>query len=133
MHDRIYSTIHLYFQKSGGSVMKEIVKMSKNNLWNKLLKSCWFISFSWFLYVWVSISFPHLYKSAETCLFYFLSWLYHNSDPLTLIRTSITPSCSGTIPAQKSRGNSVLAVIFSHTMPKMDFHYSHRFSWEKTH
>ena len=21
--------------------------------------------------------------------------------------------------------------VFSHTMPKMDFHYSHRFSWEK--
>ena len=37
------------------------------------------------------------------------------------------------IPAQKSRGNSVLGVVFSHTMPKMDFHYSHRFSWEKTH
>ena len=37
------------------------------------------------------------------------------------------------IPAQKSRGNSVLRVVFSHTMPKMDFHYSHRFSWEKTH
>ena len=29
--------------------------------------------------------------------------------------------------AQKSRGNSV-GVVFSHTMPKMDFRYSHRFS-----
>ena len=42
--------------------------------------------------------------------------------------TSTTPSCGGPIPAQKSRGNSVLGVVFSHTMPKMDFHYSHRFS-----
>ena len=48
-------------------------------------------------------------------------------------KTSTTPSCSGPITAQKSRGNSVLGVIFSHTMPKMDFRYSHRFSWEKTH
>ena len=44
------------------------------------------------------------------------------------IQTSITPSCSGPIPAQKSRGNSVLGVVFSYTMPKMVFHYSHRFS-----
>ena len=29
---------------------------------------------------------------------------------------------------QISRGNSVLGVVFSHKMPKMDFHYSHRFS-----
>ena len=47
--------------------------------------------------------------------------------------TSTTPSCSGPIPAQKSLGNSVLGVVFSHTMPKMDFRYSHRFSWEKIH
>ena len=47
--------------------------------------------------------------------------------------TSTTPSCSGAIPAQKPRGNSVLGVVFSHTMPKMDFPYSHCFSWEKTH
>jgi len=31
-------------------------------------------------------------------------------------------------PAQKSRDNSVIGVVFSHIMPKMDFHYSHRFS-----
>ena len=31
------------------------------------------------------------------------------------------------VPAQKSRGNSVLGIVFSHTMPEMDFH-SHRFS-----
>ena len=43
-------------------------------------------------------------------------------------RTSTTPSCSGPIPAQKSRGNSVLRVVFSHTISKMDVHYSHRFS-----
>ena len=43
-------------------------------------------------------------------------------------KTSTTPSCSGPISAQKSWGNSVLGVVFSHTMPKMDFHYSHRFS-----
>ena len=48
-------------------------------------------------------------------------------------RTSTTPSCSRPIPAQKSRGNSVLGAVFSHTMPKMDFRYSHRFSWEKIH
>ena len=35
--------------------------------------------------------------------------------------TSTTPSCSGPIPAQKSRGNSVLGAVFSHTMLKMDF------------
>ena len=27
--------------------------------------------------------------------------------------------------------NSELGVVFSHTMPKIDFYYSHRFSWEK--
>ena len=48
-------------------------------------------------------------------------------------KTSTTPSCSGPIPAQKSRGNSVIGVVFSHTMSKMKFHYSHRFSLEKTH
>ena len=40
-------------------------------------------------------------------------------------KTSTTPSCSGPIPAQK------IGVVFSHTKPKMDFHYSHCFSWEK--
>ena len=30
--------------------------------------------------------------------------------------------------AQESQGNSVIGVVFSHTMPKTDFHYSHRFS-----
>ena len=43
-------------------------------------------------------------------------------------KTSTTPSCSGPIPAQKSRGNSVLGVVFSHIMPKKDFRYSYRFS-----
>ena len=42
-------------------------------------------------------------------------------------------SCSGPISAQKSWCNSVLVVLFSNTMPKKDFHYSHRFSWEKKH
>ena len=46
-------------------------------------------------------------------------------------KTSTTPSCSGPISAQKSQGNSVLGVVFPHTMPKMVFHYSHRFRWEK--
>ena len=36
-------------------------------------------------------------------------------------KTSTTPSCSGLIPAQKSRGNSVLGVVFSHTKPNMNF------------
>ena len=31
-------------------------------------------------------------------------------------------------PGTKVRGNSVLGVVFSHTMPKLDFRYSHRFS-----
>ena len=44
------------------------------------------------------------------------------------LKTSTTPSCSGPIPAQKSRCNSVLGVVFSHTMHRMDFHYSHCFS-----
>ena len=48
-------------------------------------------------------------------------------------KTSTTPSCSGLILAQKIRGNSVPGAAFSHTMPNMDFYYSHRFSWEKTH
>ena len=40
----------------------------------------------------------------------------------SLIRkTSTTPSCSGPIPAQKSRGNSVPGVVFSLTMPKNVF------------
>ena len=33
----------------------------------------------------------------------------------------------------QSRGNSVLGVVFSHTMTKMDFRYSHRFILENTH
>ena len=49
----------------------------------------------------------------------------------TIKKTNTTPSCSGPIPAQKTRGHSVLGVVFSHTMHKMDFHYSHCFSWEK--
>ena len=49
-------------------------------------------------------------------------------DMAIFSKTSTTPSCSGSIPAQKSRGDSVLGVVFSHTMPKMDFRYSHRFS-----
>ena len=38
-------------------------------------------------------------------------------------------------PGTKDMGNLVPGprVIFSHTMPKMDFYYSHRFSWEKAH
>ena len=59
--------------------------------------------------------------------------IFSSAYHLTLNLTSTTPSCSGPIPAQKSRDNSVLGVVFSHTMPKMDFRYSHRFSWEKTH
>ena len=43
-------------------------------------------------------------------------------------KTSTTLSCSGPIPAQKARGNFVLGVVFSHTMPKMGFHYTHRFN-----
>ena len=37
-------------------------------------------------------------------------------------------SCSGPIPAQKARTNSVPGAIFSHLM---NFYYFHRFSWEK--
>ena len=43
-------------------------------------------------------------------------------------KKSTTPSCSGQIPAQKLWTNSVLGVVFYHTMLKMDFHCSHRFS-----
>ena len=50
------------------------------------------------------------------------------SSTVIIIQTSTMLSCSGPIPAQKSRGNSVLGVIFSHTLPKMDFRYFHRFS-----
>ena len=39
-----------------------------------------------------------------------------------------TPSCSGPIPAQKLRANSVPRAVFSNLMPKMDFYYFHRFS-----
>ena len=38
-------------------------------------------------------------------------------------KTSTTPSCSRPIPAENIRSNSVSGVVFSHTMPKMDFHY----------
>ena len=31
-------------------------------------------------------------------------------------------------PGTKVKGNSVLGIEFSHTMPKIDFHYSHRFN-----
>ena len=33
----------------------------------------------------------------------------------------------------RKKGNSVPGAVFSHMMPKMDFYYSHCFSWEKTH
>ena len=46
-------------------------------------------------------------------------------------RTSTTPSCSGPIPAQKSRANSVPGDIFSHLMFEMYLYHFHRFSWEK--
>ena len=68
--------------------------------------------------------------SNQKCLHTFLVIPYVWTDGT---KTSTTPSCSGPIPAQKLRGNSVLGVIFSHTIPKMDFCYSHRFSWEKLH
>ena len=38
---------------------------------------------------------------------------------------------SGPIPAQKLLAHSVPKPVFSHLMPKMDFCYFHRFSWEK--
>ena len=47
--------------------------------------------------------------------------------------TSTTPSCSGQIPAQKPRANSVPGDIFSHLMFEMNFYHFHRFSWEKIH
>ena len=47
--------------------------------------------------------------------------------------TSTSPSYSGPIPAQKLRANSVSRAVFSHLIPKMDFYYFHRFSWEKIH
>ena len=58
------------------------------------------------------------------------AWAINLSTTLTLIQFQCDSLC-GPIPAQKSLGNSELGVVFSHTMPKMDFHYSHRFSWEK--
>ena len=47
------------------------------------------------------------------------------------LKTSTTPSCSGPILTQKLRLNSVPRTAFSHPMPKIDFHYFHRFSQEK--
>ena len=40
------------------------------------------------------------------------------SIPIVIVgrKTSTTPSCRGPIPAQKPRGNSVLGVVFSHTI-----------------
>ena len=46
-------------------------------------------------------------------------------------KTSTTPSCSGPIPAQMSRANSVPGAIFSHLMFEMNFYHFHHFSWEK--
>ena len=40
-------------------------------------------------------------------------------------------SCSGPIPAQKARTNSVPGAIFSHLMFKRNVYHFHRFSWEK--
>ena len=47
---------------------------------------------------------------------------------IIIIITSTTPSCSGLIPAQKIWGNAVPGVVLSHTILKLAFHYSHRFS-----
>ena len=49
-----------------------------------------------------------LYKGARISKFV---WL------LGINETSTTPNCSGPIPVQKSRGNSVPGVVFSNTMP----------------
>ena len=51
------------------------------------------------------------------------------------VNTSTTPSCSGSIPAQRIWSNLVPGhrAVFSHTMPKMDLYYSHRVSWGKVH
>jgi len=78
--------------------------------------------------------FPFLCFHLSDLLLTCHNWLFSKNTchvDLKKDKTSTTPSCSGPIPAQMSRGNSVPGVIFSHTMPKMDFHYSHRFSWEK--
>ena len=48
-------------------------------------------------------------------------------------QTSTTPSCSGPIPAQRSRENSLPGAIFSHIMFEMNFYHFHSFSWEKIH
>ena len=49
------------------------------------------------------------------------------------IKQAQRQAAAGRSRHKKSQGNSVLGVVFSQTMPKMDFHYSHRFSWEKIH
>ena len=52
----------------------------------------------------------------------------HFKFPVNRLQTSTTPRCSRPIPAQKIQGISVPGVVFSHTMPKIDFYHSHRFS-----
>ena len=71
----------------------------------------------------------------------YIKWVYFINqnrkvlllDYVIIRQASITPSCSGPIPAQKKWVNLVPEAVLSHTMPQMDFHYSHRFSREKTH
>ena len=52
----------------------------------------------------------------------------HLSKLIKKENTSTTPSCSGPIPSQKSRANSVPGIIFFHLVFEMNFNYFHRFS-----
>ena len=74
----------------------------------------------------VSLTWIHLFKMKFANWHFSYFYLMHlkNKHNAELQRAD---------PGTKVRGNSVLGVVFSHTMPKMDFRYSHRFSWEKTH
>ena len=56
-------------------------------------------------------------------------------QPLKSKKTSTTPSCSGPIPAQKIRGNSVAGGVISINMddggPEMKCTYFHRNCWKR--
>ena len=141
LSSRLLRTAGLFWPKSAKRFLLKCVKLSWiNSLFrgvaeSSVCPSSWHV-FSHLLktvtvFRWVSLQpLPNIFKLQHICIHCLTYFLI---EILTGNKTSTTPSCSGPIPAQKSWGSSVLEVVSSHTMPKMNVHYSHRFSWEKTH
>ena len=105
------------------------VGMTEPSAWFDLLWFAGLVGWIWSLVGWIwSLVRGHV-LSVEVKIICLRWWCGFAN----LSKTSITPSGSGPIPAQKIRGISVPRVVFSHTMPKIDFYHSHRYRWEKTH